>query len=180
MEWGHTGFALLSVRLSIDKVSGTLKKKTFWENSIYFVPGIYLNGVGLLTPIHFRVPVLNLGPLVAKYLFKNGFYMIFKKNISLIHLIPSIQPYAVSLLTPTHFGVPTINCGCVEAKYLPEKGNWNFVAPWPSWGQNYAVILRKQSFPEGFPPVLHPQWLQNRNLYWVFLDKAGSYQRGDI
>ena len=35
---------------------------------IHFIPGIYTYGVSLLTPIHFRVPSLIFGPLVAKYL----------------------------------------------------------------------------------------------------------------
>ena len=40
-------------------------KKTI--GSIHFIPGIYPYGVSLLTPIHFRVPSLIFGPLVAKY-----------------------------------------------------------------------------------------------------------------
>ena len=40
--------------------------------SIHFIPGIYPYGVSLLTPIHFRVPSLVCGPLVAKYLCYNG------------------------------------------------------------------------------------------------------------
>ena len=36
--------------------------------SIYVIPGIYPYRVSLLTPIHFRVPSLIFGPLVAKYL----------------------------------------------------------------------------------------------------------------
>ena len=40
--------------------------------SIHFIPGINLYGVSLLTPIHFRVPSLIFGPLVAKYFAKNG------------------------------------------------------------------------------------------------------------
>ena len=40
--------------------------------SIHFIPGIYPYGVSLLTPIHFGVPSLIFGPLVAKYFAKNG------------------------------------------------------------------------------------------------------------
>ena len=40
--------------------------------SIHFIPGVYSYRVRLLTPIHFRVPGLIFGPLVAKYLAKNG------------------------------------------------------------------------------------------------------------
>ena len=39
--------------------------------SIHFIPGIYTYGVRLLTPIHFRVPSLIFGPLVAKYWAEN-------------------------------------------------------------------------------------------------------------
>ena len=42
------------------------EKKIF--GSIYFIPGIYPNGVSLMTPINFRVPGVNFGPLVATYL----------------------------------------------------------------------------------------------------------------
>ena len=40
--------------------------------SIHFIPAIYPYGVSLLTPIHFRVPSLIFGPLVAKYVAENG------------------------------------------------------------------------------------------------------------
>ena len=40
--------------------------------SVHFIPGIYPYGVSLLTPIHFCVPSLIFGPLVAKYLDENG------------------------------------------------------------------------------------------------------------
>ena len=69
----------LSVRPSI---SGTFWKITI--GSIHFIPGIYPYGVSLLTPIHFRVPTLIFGPLVAKYLAKylaeNGVSGTFWKN----------------------------------------------------------------------------------------------------
>ena len=39
---------------------------------IHFMHGIYPYGVCPLTPIHFRVPSLIFGPLVAKYLAENG------------------------------------------------------------------------------------------------------------
>ena len=48
--------------------------------SIHFIPGIYPYGVSLWTPIHFRVPTINFGPLVAKYLPENGVSGIFWKN----------------------------------------------------------------------------------------------------
>ena len=43
-------------------------KKLLAQFTIHLIPSIYLYGVSLLTPIHFRVPSLNFGPLVAKYL----------------------------------------------------------------------------------------------------------------
>ena len=39
--------------------------------SIRFIPGVYPYWVSLLTPIHFLVPSLILGPLVAEYLVEN-------------------------------------------------------------------------------------------------------------
>ena len=48
--------------------------------SIHFIPGIYPYGVSLLTPIHFCVPSLIDGPLVAKYLAANGVSGTFWKN----------------------------------------------------------------------------------------------------
>ena len=59
---------------------------------IHVIPGIYPYGVSLLTPIHFRVPNLIFGPLVAKYLAENGVSGIKKKNICLIHYIPGSYP----------------------------------------------------------------------------------------
>ena len=47
---------------------------------IHLIPGIYLYGVSLLTPIHFHVPSLIFGPLVAKYLAENGVSGTFWKN----------------------------------------------------------------------------------------------------
>ena len=48
--------------------------------SSHFIPGIYPNGVSLLNPIHFRIPSLIFGPLVAKYLAENGVSGTFWKN----------------------------------------------------------------------------------------------------
>ena len=62
--------------------------------SIHFIPGIYPYGVSVLTPLHFRVPSLIFGPLVAKYLAKKwGFRNFLKKTIGWIHFIPGIYPY---------------------------------------------------------------------------------------
>ena len=49
--------------------------------SIHFIPGIYPYGVSFLTPLHFGVPSLIFGPLVAKYLAENGVSGTFWKRI---------------------------------------------------------------------------------------------------
>ena len=58
-----------SVRPSVDKVSELFEKTI---GPIKFISGIYSYEVSLLTPIHFRIPSLICGPLVAKYLVENG------------------------------------------------------------------------------------------------------------
>ena len=78
--------------------------------------------MSLLTPIHFCVPSLIFGPLVAKYLAEKGFPELFEKTIGPIHFIPGIYPYGVSLLTPIHFRVPSLILGPLVAKYLAENG----------------------------------------------------------
>ena len=85
--------------------------------SIHFIPGIYPYGVSLLTPIHFGVPSLIFGPLVAKYLAKNWVQGFFEKTIGSINFIPAIYPYGVSLVTPIHFRVPSLIFGPLVAKY---------------------------------------------------------------
>ena len=69
----------LSVRPSVCRQGfrNFLKKSI---GSIHFIPGIYPYGVSLLTPIYFRVPSFIFGPLVAKYLAKNGVSGTFWKN----------------------------------------------------------------------------------------------------
>ena len=97
--------------------------------SIHFIPGIYPYWVSLLTSIHFHVPSLIFGPLVAKYLAENGVSGTFwkKKTIGSIHFIPGIYPYGVNLLTPIHFRVPILIFGPLVAKYLAENGvSWTF------------------------------------------------------
>ena len=48
--------------------------------SIYFILCIYPYEVSFLTPIHFHVPNLIFGPLLAKYLAENGISGTFWKN----------------------------------------------------------------------------------------------------
>ena len=55
-----------------------LFERTF--SSIHFISDIYAYGVSLLTPIHFQIPSLIFGPLVAKYLSENGVSGTFWKN----------------------------------------------------------------------------------------------------
>ena len=91
--------------------------------SIHFIPGIYPYGVSPLTPIHFRVPSLIYGPLVAKYLVENGVSGTFWKNYWLNSFsLPGIYPHGMSLLTPIHFLVPSLIFGPLVAKYLAENG----------------------------------------------------------
>ena len=56
------------VRPSVDEVSERFEKKC----SIHFIPDIYPYGVNILARIHFRVPAVKFGPLMAKYLSENG------------------------------------------------------------------------------------------------------------
>ena len=89
---------------------------------IHFIPSIYPYGVSLFTPIHFRVPSLIFGPLVTKYLAKNGVSGTFWKTIGSIHFIPGIYHYGVSLLIPILFRVPSFIFDPLVAKYLAENG----------------------------------------------------------
>ena len=85
-----------------------LFKKTI--GLIHFIPGIYPYGVILLNPVHFRVPSLIFGPLVAKYLAENWVFGTFWKSYWLNsfhtwHLSlwgKSLDPYIFSC-SYTHF-----------------------------------------------------------------------------
>ena len=177
--------------------------------------------MSLLTPIHFRVPSLIFGPLVAKYLAENGvsgtfwkkywpssfhtwhlplwgesldpytffvflalfsalwwpniwpkmgFPELFEKNIGSINFIPGIYPYGVSLLNPIYFCVSSLISGPLVAKYLAENGvSGTF---WKNYWLNYFFFLKNS--------LLCSTRLQNRNLYWIFLDEVGSDQSGGI
>ena len=116
--WIHPDVCL-SVRLKTTRFPELFEKTI---GSIHFIPVIYHYRVSLLTPIHFRVPSLIFGPLVAKYLAKNGVPELFEQTIGPIHFIPGISPYGVSLLTPLHFRVPSLIFGPLVAKYLAENG----------------------------------------------------------
>ena len=81
---------LMAKYLAENGVSGTFWNKTI--GSIYFIHGIYPYGVIFLTPIHFCVPNLIFGPLVAKYLAENGVSGLKKNPIGSINYIPGINP----------------------------------------------------------------------------------------
>ena len=49
---------------------------------------------------------------------------------------------------------------------------------WVSWPLYIFVFLA--SFSWRIPTCVHSTWLQNRNLYWIFLDEVGSDQSGGI
>ena len=85
---------------------------------IHFIPGIYPNGVSLLTPIQFRVPSLIFGPLVAKYLAENG-KSYWLNSFYTWHLFTLMGS---SFLTPIHFRVPSLIFSPLVAKYLAENG----------------------------------------------------------
>ena len=72
-------FQLGTLKITIS----TLKSAIFLDHfQMWHLP----LGVSLLAPIHFRVPSLILGPLVAKYLAKNGVSGTFWKNYSQVPL----------------------------------------------------------------------------------------------
>ena len=79
--------------------------------------------MSLLTPIHFSVPSLIFGPLVAKYLAKNGFSGTFWKKYwpSSFHT-RQLYPSGLSLLIPIHFCVPSCIFGPLVTKYLAANG----------------------------------------------------------
>ena len=83
---------LVAKYLAENWVPGTFWKKKQLLAEIHFISGICPYGMSLLSPIHFRVPSLIFGPLVAKYLAENaisgGFFKI---------LVPSITCLAFTL-----------------------------------------------------------------------------------
>ena len=83
---------------------------------------IYPYRTNLLIPFPFKVPNLDCGPLVAKYLPKNGVSWIVRKTICSINFIHSIYPYGVSVLALFQFCVPSLSVGSLVAEYLPENG----------------------------------------------------------
>ena len=98
--------------------------------SIHFIPGMYPYWASLLTPLHFRIPSLIFGHLVAKYLAENGVSGTFWKNYWLNSFRTWHLPLWVSLLIPVYFRVPSLIFGLLVAKYWVENrvsGTWIFL-----------------------------------------------------
>ena len=127
--------------------------------SIHFIPGIYPYGVSLLIPVHFHVPSLIFGPLVAKYLAENGVSGIFFKNCC-------FHSFTLLGLTPIHFRVRSLIFVPLVTKYLAENGFFG------TFWKNYWL--------NSFHTWHLPLWLKNINLYWIFLDEVGSDQSRGI
>ena len=102
---------------------------------------------------------------------KMRFPQLFEKNIGPIHFIPGIYPYGVTLLTPIHFHVPSLIFGPLVAKYLTKNGVSRTLKK-KYWLNSFSFFLKNSH--------LGSTWLQNRNLYWIFLDEVGSDQSGGI
>ena len=151
--------------------------------SIHFIPGIYPYRMSLLTPLHFCVPSLVFGPVVAKYLAENGVSRIFLRNYWSIHYIPGIYPYGVTLLIPMQFRVPSLIFGPLVAKYLTENGAsgifWKSIGSihfipgiytlmgWVSWPLYIFVFLASFSalwLPNIRPKMEFPDLKKN---YWL-------------
>ena len=109
----YTGFTLTSVCPSVDKVSATFCKKqqqkTNYLLNAFHTWYMYLSSWGnLWTPIHFHVPSINFGPLVAKYLAENEVSgEPFWNTVCPIRLIFGILPNLVESLDPYSF-----SCSC--------------------------------------------------------------------
>ena len=91
------------------------------------------------------------------------------KTIGSIPFIPGIYPYGVSLLTPLHLRVPSLIFSPLVAKKMAENG---------VSGTFWKKLLAQIIFSWRIPTCV--AGLQNRNLYWIFLDEVGSDQSGSI
>ena len=147
---------------------------------------------------------------MAKYLTKNGVSGTFWKNYWLNsfhtwHLSlwgESLDHYTLSrsLAHFGPFGSPIFGRKWVFRNFLKKKkllaqfiSHLAFILMgWISWPLYIFVFLasfstlwwpniwQKMGFPELFEKTLCSIRLQNRNLYWIFLDEVGSDQSGDI
>ena len=181
--WIHPDVCL-SVRLKTTRFPELFEKTI---GSIHFIPVIYPYGVSLLTPIHFRVPSLIYGPLVAKYLAKNGVSGNFLKNCWPNSLHSWHLPLWMGWVSwPLYIFVFLAS---FTALWWPNI--------WPKMGfpELFEKTISSIHFIPGFLTPIHfcvpsliflknshlcSTWLQNRNLYWIFLDEVGSDQSGGI
>ena len=98
-----------------------------------------------------------------------GFPELKKKTIGSIHYIPGIYPYGVSS-RPLFIFVFLTSSWSSEAKYLAENGvSGTF---WKKLLVPFKVFLKNSH--------MCSTRLQNRNLYWIFLDEVGSDQSRGI
>ena len=112
------------------------------------MPCIYPYEVSLLTPIHFCVPSLIFGPLVAKYLAKSGVSGTFWKNywLNSFHTW-HFYPYGVSLLTLNIFVFPD----SFSALWWP--------IIWPKMGYPELFEKKKTIISIHFIPGIYPYWM---------------------
>ena len=114
---------------------------------------------------NFFVPSLIFGPLVAKYLAENGVSGTFWKN----YWLNSFHTWHLSLwgesLDPYTFYAPSLIFGPLVAKYLAKNG---VSGTFKNLLAQFSVFLKYSH--------LCNTLLQNRNLYWIFLDEVGSDQ----
>ena len=105
-----------------------------FEGTIYsvrLVPSICPDGVSHLTHIHFPVPSLNFGPLVAKYLVEKLLAQII---CCLVFTLMGWVSWPLLI-----FSFPSFNGGHLVAKYFTVNGvPYFFSTPWPCSGQKNA------------------------------------------
>ena len=150
------------------------KKKTI--GSIHYIPCITLRG-WVSWPLYIFLFLASFSTLWWPNIWsKMGFPELFEKTIGSIHFIHGIYPYGVSLLTHSflcswpHFRPSggQIFGWKWSFKYFSKKLSTQFIS-YLAWNK---VFLKNSH--------LCSIRLQNRNLYWIFLDEVGIDQSGDI
>ena len=142
------------------------------NGSIHFITGIYPHGVSFLTPIHIRVPSLIFGPLVGKYLAENGVSGTFWKN----YWLNSFHHFISFCVFSIDFAIMWQNFDIFA----------NFLHKLLRYFKYHDTIVGKMMprffWNKVFLKNSHQcsTRLQNRNLYWIFLDEVGSHQSGGI
>ena len=118
--WIHPMSVRPSVRPSVEKVSGTLKKKLLAQFILYLA---FIQMGWVSWPLFLFVFLASFLALWWSNIWpKMEFPELFEKTIGSIHFIPGIYPYCVSFLTPIHFRVPSPISDPLVAKYLAENG----------------------------------------------------------